>query len=113
MTIVEQLNEIGMQVEAMTKKIILSRLKKNNVTILTEHRLSVVKEEGVLVMDKNGREFFVPGDRVIMAVGNRPVDTLFEQVRELGIEVYSIGDCLEVRSAKEALYEGARIGRSI
>jgi hypothetical protein len=27
--------------------------------------------------------------------------------------VYKIGDCLEVRSAKEALYEGASIGRSI
>ena len=112
-TIVEQLNEIGRQVEAMTKKIILNRLKKNNVRILTEHRLSVVKEEGVIVTDKNGKEFFIPGDRVIMAVGNRPVNTLFEQVRELGIEVYSLGDCLEVRSAKEALYEGARIGRSI
>ena len=112
-TIVEQLNEIGRQVEAMTKKIILNRLKKNNVRILTEHRLCVVKEEGVIVTDKNGKEFFIPGDRVIMAVGNRPVNTLFEQVRELGIEVYSLGDCLEVRSAKEALYEGARIGRSI
>ena len=53
------------------------------------------------------------GDRVVVAVGNRPDNRLFNQVEELGIEVYQIGDCLEVRSAKEAIYEAAVIGRKI
>jgi 2,4-dienoyl-CoA reductase-like NADH-dependent reductase (Old Yellow Enzyme family)/thioredoxin reductase len=112
-TIVEQLPNIGAQVEAITKKIILEKLGKNSVRILTEHRLSKVSENGVFVTDKNGNELFLEGDNVIIAVGNRPNNTLFDQVKQLGIEVYQIGDCLEVRSAKEAIYEGACIGMAI
>ncbi len=112
-TIVEQLPKIGAEVEAMTKKIILKKLRKNSVRILTEHRLSKVSENGVFVTDKNGNELFLEGDNVIIAVGNRPNNSLFDQVKQLGIEVYQIGDCLEVRSAKEAIYEGACIGMTI
>ena len=112
-TIVEQLPEIGVPIEAMTKKIIIKRLKRNNVRILTGHRLSRITEEGAFVADKEGNELFLEGDRIIIAIGNRPDNSLFNRVKQLGVEVYQIGDCLEVRSAKEALYEGALIGRSI
>jgi 2,4-dienoyl-CoA reductase-like NADH-dependent reductase (Old Yellow Enzyme family)/thioredoxin reductase len=112
-TIVEQLPNIGTQIEAITKKIILEKLKKNNVRILTEHRLSKVSEDGVHVTDKDGNHVSLKGDRVIIAVGNKPNNSLFEQVKQIGKEVYQIGDCLEVRSAKEAIYEGAYIGISI
>jgi 2,4-dienoyl-CoA reductase-like NADH-dependent reductase (Old Yellow Enzyme family)/thioredoxin reductase len=112
-TIVEQLPNIGAQVEAITKKIILERLRKNSVRILTEHRLSKVSEKGVFITDKNGNELFLEGNNVIIAVGNRPNNSLFDQVKQVGIEVYQIGDCLEVRSAKEAIYEGACIGMAI
>lgn len=112
-TIVEQLPQIGAKIEAMTKKMIVKRLMKNNVRILTEHLLSKVSDDGVTVIDKEGKEHFLKGDRVVVAVGNRPDNRLFNQVKELGIEVYQIGDCLEVRSAKEAIYEAAVIGRKI
>ena len=112
-TIVEQLPNIGAQIEAITKKIILEKLGKNSVRILTEHRLSKVTEKGVFVTDRNGNELFLEGDNVIIAVGNRPNNNLFDQVKQLGIEVYQIGDCLEVRTAKEAIYEGACIGMAI
>ncbi len=111
--IVEQLPNIGTQIEAITKKIILEKLKKNGVRILTGHRLLKVSEEGVYVIDINENHIFLKGDKVIIAVGNRPNNSLFEQVNQIGKEVYQIGDCIEVRSAKEAIYEGAYIGVSI
>jgi len=112
-TIMEQLSGIGGQIEAMTKKILLNKLKKNKVRILTEHRLSRISEKGVFVTDKMGNELFFKGDNIIIAVGNRPNNSLFEQVKQLGIEAYQIGDCLKVRNAKEAIYEGAFIGRKL
>jgi len=112
-TIIEQLSGIGAQIEAMTKKILLNKLKKNKVRILTEHRLSRISEKGVFVTDKIGNELFFEGDNIIIAVGNRPDNSLFAQVEQLGIEAYQIGDCLKVRSAKEAIYEGAFIGRKL
>jgi len=112
-TVVEQLPNIGTQIEAITKKIILEKLRKNSVRILTEHRLSKISEKGAYVIDKNGNHVFLKGDKVIIAVGNRPNNSLFEEVKQIEKEVYQIGDCLEVRSAKEAIYEGAYIGISI
>ncbi|MFC1819578.1 FAD-dependent oxidoreductase, partial [Thermodesulfobacteriota bacterium] len=112
-TIVEQLSRIGTQIEAITMKIMLKRFKDNNVRILTEHRLLKISEKGVIAIDKDENEISIEGDIVIIAVGNKPNNKLFDQVKQLGIEAYQIGDCLEVRSAKEALYEGALIGKSI
>jgi len=112
-TIVEQLSKIGEQIEAITKKIIFKKLKENNVKILTSHHLVKVSATGALVIDNDGNEQFLEAESIIIAVGNNPDNTLFNQVKKLGIEVYQIGDCLEVRSAKEAIYEGASIGRSI
>lgn len=112
-TLVEQLSQIGIQIEAMTRKILLQKLKKNNVQILTEHRLSKVSESGVFLKDKSGNELFLEADSVIIAVGNKPENTLLDKLKQVGLEVYQIGDCVDVRSAKEAIYEGAVIGRTI
>ena len=112
-TIVEQLPKIGAQIEAMTKKIIFQKLKENKVKTLTEYRLLRISERGAHVADKDGRELFLEGDGIIIAVGNKPDNILFNQVKELGIITYQIGDCLEVRSAKEAILEGASIGRLV
>ena len=112
-TIVEQLPKIGVQIEAITKKMILKGLKKNNVKILTEHRLLKVTESGVYITDKEENEAFIEGDSVIIAIGNRPESELYDSVQQLGIKSYRIGDCFEVRGAKDAIFEGASIGMSI
>jgi len=49
----------------------------------------------------------------VIAIGSKPHNGLYDQIKSLGYEVYQIGDCVEARSAKAALYEGAVLGRSI
>jgi 2,4-dienoyl-CoA reductase-like NADH-dependent reductase (Old Yellow Enzyme family)/thioredoxin reductase len=112
-TIVEQLPKIGVEIEAITKKMIFKGMKKNNVKILTEHSLSKVTESGAYVIDKDGNEDFIEGDSVVIAIGNKPDFKLYDSVQRLGIESYRIGDCFEVRGAKDAIFEGASIGMSI
>lgn len=112
-TIVEMLPKIAATLESITRKVLINQLKERGVEILTEHKLSRVEDNGVFVTDKEGREFFIEADRMIVAVGNRPDNRLYEEIRSLDLEVYQIGDCLEPRGAKQAIYEGASIGRSI
>jgi len=112
-TIVEQLSKVGIQMEAITRKMIKKLLTKNNVRILTECRLSKISEDGAFIEHKDGKELFIKGDKIVITVGNRPVNDLYDQVKKLGIEAYQIGDCVEARSAKDAIYEGAMIGKSI
>jgi 2,4-dienoyl-CoA reductase-like NADH-dependent reductase (Old Yellow Enzyme family)/thioredoxin reductase len=112
-TIVEQLPKIGIQIEAITRKMIIQLLKRNNVKILTNIKLSKVSENGAFVADADGNSRFVEGDKVIITIGNKPNNDLYHEASNLGIETYQIGDCVEARSAKEAIYEGAMIGKMI
>ena len=112
-TIVEMLPKVGKQLESMTRKVLLKRLKSRGVQMLTETRVKRVEDNGVVVVDKEENEMFLEADRVIIAIGTRPDNTLYEQIKSKGYEIHRIGDCLEPRSAKAAIYEGAVLGRSI
>jgi 2-enoate reductase len=112
-SLVEILPKIGAQIESMTRKLILKQLRAHGVRMLTEYGLKKITETGVLLLDKTGKEVFLECDSVIIAIGSKPNTDLFEQTKTLGKETYYIGDCLESRSAKEAIFEGTSIGISI
>ncbi|MBN1851033.1 MAG: FAD-dependent oxidoreductase [Deltaproteobacteria bacterium] len=112
-TIVEMLPKIGTQIESMTRKVMLQRLRDCHVEILTEHRLRKVTDLSVILNDKQGKEITLTCDSVVIATGTSPNNKLFDQVKSLGPKVYQIGDCREARSAKEAIFEGFSIGIAI
>jgi 2,4-dienoyl-CoA reductase-like NADH-dependent reductase (Old Yellow Enzyme family)/pyruvate/2-oxoglutarate dehydrogenase complex dihydrolipoamide dehydrogenase (E3) component len=106
-TIVEQLPKIGGQLESVTKKVLLEKLKEGDLRMLVGHRLLRGEAKGVVVAGNGGRESWIEAERVVMAIGNKPDNALYDQIKSIGIEVYQIGDCLEPRSAEEAVNEGA------
>jgi pyruvate/2-oxoglutarate dehydrogenase complex dihydrolipoamide dehydrogenase (E3) component len=107
------LAKIGKGLEAMTKKILLGKLKEYNVKIMTETELIGVKSTGASVALRDGTELLIEAETVIFATGTRPCNRLYEKVKSLGYETHQIGDCLETRSAKAAIYESAVLGRSL
>lgn len=112
-TIVELMPKIGGDLEAVTKKLLVRKLKENNVRILTEHRLLRVGKNSLVVAGPDGIENIIEAQRVIVATGIRQDDAIHQQIKSLGYETHVIGDCLEPRTAKTAIYEGAKLGRSI
>ena len=111
--IVETLPKIGGNLETMTKKILIKKLKENNARIITESKLLKVEDNGVVIIDKNKNETFIKTQRVVIAVGCQSDNRLYDQIKSFGYEIHRIGDCLEARSAKEAIYEGMVLGCSI
>ena len=112
-TIVEQLPKIALNLESITRKVLLKELRDRGVKFLTGRKLARVEETGVVVMTEDGTESFIEADAVVIAIGNKPDNSLYEQIQSLGIPLYQIGDCLEPRSAKAAISEAATIGRTI
>ena len=112
-TVIEMLSEAGKHLEAMTKKIIFARLKENNVTVATDTRLLKIEDNGVIVAGRENQERFIESDKVLIAIGTRPNLKLYDQIKSLGFKIHQIGDCLEPRSAKDAIYESAVLGRLI
>ncbi|MBW1697074.1 MAG: FAD-dependent oxidoreductase [Deltaproteobacteria bacterium] len=112
-TVVEMLPKIGSNLEAMTRKILIRKLNEHDVKIMTEAKLSSVENNGARVVDKDGVEWFLEADAVIVSIGFQPDSSLYEQIKSSGYEVYQIGDCVEPRNAKDAIYEAAVLGRTI
>ncbi len=112
-TIVEILPKLGTQLESMTKKILLGKLKGNNVIFKTHCRLIRVLKNGVVISEKDDQQTTLPADHVVFAIGNKPERNLFDDIKAMGYKVHRIGDCLEPRSAKAAIYEGGVLGRAI
>jgi 2,4-dienoyl-CoA reductase-like NADH-dependent reductase (Old Yellow Enzyme family)/thioredoxin reductase len=111
--IVEMLAKIGKGLESMTRKILLGKLKEYNVKIMTETKLIRVASAGAAVARSDGTELLIEAETVIFATGTRPCNRLYEKVKSLGYETHQIGDCLETRNAKAAIYESAVLGRSL
>jgi len=111
-TIVEMLSKVGNGLESITRKVLLNKLIENNVIFMTESLLQRIEDNGVVVR-KQDKEIFIPAERVIVSVGNRPDTRLYEQIKDMGYEIHQIGDCLEPRSAKMAIYEGTVLGLSL
>ncbi len=112
-TIVEKLMRIGPRIESVTRKMILDKLADKGVSLMTGYEVSWIREDGVALLNRDSGETFIKAGLVVVVTGMKPEDSLHEGVRGLGIPVYRIGDCLEPRSAKAAIYEGAMIGRKI
>ncbi len=111
--IFEALPRIGAQIESITRKVLLKTLKEKNVETWAGFSLTRIEDRGIVV-NRNGRESFMEAERVVMATGCQPDDALFHSLQDLDYyEIYRIGDCLEPRTAKAAIYEGAVLGRSI
>jgi hypothetical protein len=45
-----------------------------------------------------------------LACSNRPADELTASIRDLNVELLMTGDCLNPRTAEEAVYEGLKAG---
>ncbi len=112
-TLVEQLPQIGCQMESITRKVLIQKLIERNVRILTEHRFLRREPDGTLVVSNNDGELELEAEKVVIAIGNKPNNGLYDQIQSLGIDVYRVGDCLEPRSAKAAIHEAAVIGTTI
>jgi pyruvate/2-oxoglutarate dehydrogenase complex dihydrolipoamide dehydrogenase (E3) component len=112
-TLVELLPDIATQLEAITRKVMLQLMKDNGVVLLTGHSLEKIDDSGVVLRSTQGAVEEIPADRVIVATGTRPDKRLYEEVASVGCKVHLIGDCLEARSAKAAIYEAAKLGRKL
>ena len=112
-TIVEETAKVSAKLEAMTRKVLLGKLRQHGVEIMTGYKLTRIEENGISVTDKDGDEVFVEAKSVVIAIGNEPDTRLYEQIKSLGITTYLIGDCVEPRDAKAAIREGALIGRAV
>jgi len=112
-TLVEALPEIAEDVQESVKHFLLLRLKRHEVRIETNTRVTKILQDGVKA-EKDGQELQLTGyDNIIIAVGAKPVNDLKPQLQGKVPELHVIGDASEPRKAIDAIEEGASVAINI
>ena len=111
-TIASQSDAIGKDIEQTIRRYLLKRLECFEVKILTNTMTMEIEADRV-TLGTYGRSWSVECDHVVFAKGAVSNRGPINSVKEVFPEFYLIGDALEPRTAREAIYEGGRIGRQI
>ncbi len=110
--VVEMLKKLGQDIGTSTRWSILQDLSRLGVRTMTNTKAREVTDKG-LVVEREGNETFLSADTVVMAAGAKPVNALYEKIKDRIPEVYLIGDAKTPRKALEAVAEGLEVGRTL
>lgn len=114
-TVLEMKKRVGSGFGLSTRWVILQEMEEAGIETLTGVKVKEIREgppSGVLY-EKEGKETFLPAETVILATGYVPDNSLYQQLDSLVPEVYTVGDCVKVRTALEAIHEGFRVSLNI
>jgi hypothetical protein len=81
--------------------------------ILGFERANVVSDNGIRLIDTQGRSTYRAFDSIVLVVGSVSRSELVDEVEAMVGEVYVIGDASRPRNALFAIREGAEVGRKI
>jgi 2-enoate reductase len=112
-TIVEMLDEIAIDVEALSKRVLLKMLNESGVKMLVGMKLEEITDDGIICIDKKWNRNRVKADKVVLAVGFKPRTQIVEALKDLTSEVYIIGDCVEARKIRQAIADGWCVARRV
>jgi pyruvate/2-oxoglutarate dehydrogenase complex dihydrolipoamide dehydrogenase (E3) component len=111
-TIVELLPKIASKLESISRKVLLQKLAETDIEIMIDTEVISIEDEGI-VISRDNKDGFIETERVVIAAGTRPDNSLYDRIKSFGYEVHQIGDCKDPRNAKAAIYEAAVLGRAI
>jgi len=104
-TIVEMLEVILKEVmPSKSRDMLIIELAKDKVTILTDTRAEEVTAEGLVVTGKDGSRRVLEADTIVLAAGSRPENGLYQEVKDIFSEVYSVGDCVKCGLVIDAIW---------
>ncbi|MCS7139588.1 MAG: FAD-dependent oxidoreductase [Candidatus Nezhaarchaeota archaeon] len=111
-TIVEMLPKIGGDLGISTRWTILLYLRERGVEMLTNTKAVEIKSDAVVV-EQDGMVKRIPCNTVVVAVGTRSNDGLYDKLRGRVKEIHKIGDCVTPRKALDATREAAELALKI
>lgn len=111
-TLVLRRVDFGSKLEPSTKMMVRKRLQQNGVKIIPKAHFRGFAG-GKVRIEREGIDEYLEADNVVLAVGSRPENSLFQEIKGKRENVYAIGDCVEPRGILEAMAEAGRIARII
>lgn len=112
-SLVEVLPELLPRTKSLSKAELLSRLKAKNLQIFTEHNVSAITPNNVIIVSKTGESLTLPADTVVFAVGVEPERALYHELQGKVKEVYLVGDAEEPGNVGHALRTALKVALAV
>jgi NADPH-dependent 2,4-dienoyl-CoA reductase/sulfur reductase-like enzyme len=112
-TIIEMLDQVCIDMERRSKRVLLSRLASQDIKILTGVKLNEIKQGTINTINKNMQINSINADSVVLALGVMSNNELAEQLSTGEWEFYSTGDCNKPGKIIDAVFEGSYIAHNI
>jgi 2,4-dienoyl-CoA reductase-like NADH-dependent reductase (Old Yellow Enzyme family)/thioredoxin reductase len=112
--LIEMLDDLALDMSARPRYLLLKRLRESGqIKILTKTKVKRIKDQ-TIVVEREGREIELEKvDGIVLAIGYRPDDSLFQSLKAGVPEIFAIGDCVKPRKAFEAIQEGFEVGLKV
>lgn len=111
-TVLEEGGSLGTGIPSRYRNRLIPWLEANDVSIQTGVTYKEITKKGISYVDAEGNEQFLKADTVMVLISQVPDDTLYEQVKGLGCEVYRVGSANGAASGLmvDAMREGREVG---
>ena len=117
-TVVEMRPEMGMDMGGMHKVSLFANqfpkyLPAGKLRLLTDTMIESFSDRGLWVRDRNWKNYEIPADTVVLALGYAANARLYEQLGALIPETYLLGDAVRPRRIVDAIHEAYNCARII
>jgi pyruvate/2-oxoglutarate dehydrogenase complex dihydrolipoamide dehydrogenase (E3) component len=112
-TIIEILKRMANDMFPMTRRRLMDGLRSKKVTLLTGATCEETNEGTVQVTTADNRRETIPADTILIAVGYKANDRLYETLKGKVPEVHCIGNSAKPRKILEANSEGHQTGLAL
>lgn len=99
--------------EPINRMDLLDKIHQAGIRVEVGKTLKEIKETGVLLSDREGKEEEIQAGRVVVALGVKSNDSLLPKLEGKVPELYLIGDSDQPGNIMDAAYHGSRVARLI
>jgi len=106
--------DMAQDCEPTNRRGLLDTLQECRVNLLSDYKVTTIARDGVKVVKRDtGEEQTLEAETIVLAMGAKPERTLTGTLEKADVAFHSIGDCRQPNNIRQAIYEGALIGRQI
>jgi 2-enoate reductase len=110
--LVDQLPTVVPEIEIFSQWVVQAKLAELGIEIKVNHVIKEVNQRSITCKNGDG-EVLVEGDAVVIALGMKPDNSLYNELKDLPREVIPVGDVVKARKVIHAIHEGYHAGRRI
>ncbi|TFF98136.1 MAG: NADH:flavin oxidoreductase [Promethearchaeota archaeon] len=113
-TVLEKLGKFGSNIGQTTKWILLNKCDRLGVKRFGNVKVTEIGTNFVKYEDQEGTEKTIEDvDNIYYATGVKPNDSLYEPIKDLGIDVEKIGSARKPETALEAVHRGYKMANRL